>query len=195
MGKIDIAFSESGKNAHYHHCSVKDQRCNYAACLNTIKKSKNGTLKPQSDRANCDQTIKMGECPAVAMRKEEVVAKEALYYIPREKPESSYLKGWEIVKNNGVRNGISKGELHTVEAGESKGKSFTSTSTFTSAPSKRSATAKPVKSQDQKHADNMNIDVSKVINTVAKETTPETKSETKPKSDSAADALALMMGK
>lgn len=172
MGTVNISMSESGKNAFYHHCATKDQRCNYAVCLSTIKKCNTGTLRPQQDRQNCDSSIKRNECPAALMRQEEIKAKESLYYVPRENAEASYMKGYNAVRYAGTPAIVTS----------STPKYYASAS---SAKSKLSQIKKP------RHDELMNVDVAKVLSEVAKE-------EKKPAANLATnnqDALALMMGR
>jgi Uri superfamily endonuclease len=77
-----IEDSANGKtNAFSHYCGSVMHSKNYAVCLHLIEERKQGRLNPQY--ADCSATIGKKVCPALAMRKEEIAAGKALYFVER----------------------------------------------------------------------------------------------------------------
>jgi hypothetical protein len=75
-----VSASKSGQNTLYHHCAVYDGRSNYAVCLHTIA----AVLEKRAQlRSGCPEAIQNRTCPAMRMRKNELDAGRALYYIGR----------------------------------------------------------------------------------------------------------------
>lgn len=112
-GKAPLEASTWGKNAFYHHCRVTEQRRNFAACMNILLAIRDKRINEGSDYGGCVNAVKNGNCPAVAMRKEEIAAGHAIYYKERQIPVSiieadpqpdvtgprypnhpSYMRGW-----------------------------------------------------------------------------------------------------
>ena len=74
-----IEKSAEGTNAYYcDYCNFAGYRPAYASCLNRINNGCNGALE-----ASCATAIGQGHCMALKMQKEEVQAKQALYYVNR----------------------------------------------------------------------------------------------------------------
>jgi len=77
-----VGASAGGDNALYlGHCGVVDHRPPYAMCLRHIEDRKEGRL--DSRWAACSAAIGNKTCGALKLRKEEIAADKALYYIPR----------------------------------------------------------------------------------------------------------------
>lgn len=79
-----IEASESGQNAHYcDHCNHAGHKPSYAACLHKIKLRKSGRLN--TIWSDCSAAIGRKDCQALAMRKQEIDAGKALFFIDRAK--------------------------------------------------------------------------------------------------------------
>ena len=74
------ALSESagGKNAYSFDCDPTNTRATYAICLNLL----GAIVKKRIDGgfADCRECISAKTCPALSMRKREVIEKQALYF-------------------------------------------------------------------------------------------------------------------
>lgn len=74
-----IAASRSGNNTVFHHCDIYQGRPSYASCLHVMDHAAagiNAELRPE-----CHAAIAKGTCPAQAMRKEELKAGRALFFV------------------------------------------------------------------------------------------------------------------
>ena len=79
---LGIDASADGKRNAYHiRCNVVGHCRPYAACLNLCASRKEGRLDVMY--AECSAAIGKKECPALAMRKEEVKAGKAIYFEER----------------------------------------------------------------------------------------------------------------
>lgn len=79
--------SEQGCNAYYlPGCEIAGHRPAYAACLKKIADRKNGRLT--TSLSECSAAIGKKECPAMRMRKEELVEGRAIYFLNRNKLRS-----------------------------------------------------------------------------------------------------------
>ena len=77
-----IEDSANGKtNAFSHYCGSVMHSKNYAVCLHLIEERKAGRLSPQY--ADCSVSIGKKNCPALAMRKQEIEAGKALFFRER----------------------------------------------------------------------------------------------------------------
>jgi hypothetical protein len=76
-------MSEGGINAYYlDDCAVVGHRPNYAVCLNKANALKrDGTLHG----SECEMAIRHKTCKALALRKEELEAGRAIYFVHRDK--------------------------------------------------------------------------------------------------------------
>lgn len=75
----DMALSRGGRNTVYHNCDIYQGRPNYAACLMVMDQAFDGVnreLRPQ-----CHDAIANRTCPALAMRKAELQAGRALFFV------------------------------------------------------------------------------------------------------------------
>ncbi len=80
----DPAVSATGNNAYYiDTCAIVGQRPSYASCLTKIAARKEGRLP--TALADCSAAIGKCECPAQAMRKKEIDAGQAMFFINRRK--------------------------------------------------------------------------------------------------------------
>lgn len=80
----DVAMSATGINAYYiDTCAVVGQRPSYASCLAKVAARKEGRLP--TAQAECSAAIGKCECPAQAMRKQELDAGQAMFFINRKK--------------------------------------------------------------------------------------------------------------
>ena len=76
--------SLSGTNAYYiHDCAAAGHTAGYCACLKKIMDHGNGRLS--EIYANCGNAMDKNSCKASKMRKEEIAAGRALFYISRAK--------------------------------------------------------------------------------------------------------------
>jgi hypothetical protein len=78
-----IERSMSGDNSLYHFCETFNARSNYAVCLHTILAARRCDPDQEALRPMCYDAIKARQCPAIEMRREEIEAKRALYYLSR----------------------------------------------------------------------------------------------------------------
>lgn len=82
QGGRPIEDSANGKtNAFSHYCSSVMHSKNYAVCLHLIEERKLGSLSMQY--ADCSVSIGKKNCPALAMRKQEIEAGQALFFKER----------------------------------------------------------------------------------------------------------------
>jgi hypothetical protein len=74
----DVDASRGGNNIVFHYCDPTVSRDSYAGCLNTLEAivEGRGHLRP-----DCEEAVRNGTCPAVAMRKQELMANRALYFV------------------------------------------------------------------------------------------------------------------
>lgn len=71
--------SRRGTNTVFHACNVMAGRFSYASCLTVMEQAfagKNEELRPE-----CHAAIKARTCPALAMRKAELKAERALFFV------------------------------------------------------------------------------------------------------------------
>lgn len=73
-----VAASRSGKNTVYHHCEIYQGRPSYASCLMVMDQTFEGVNHLRPD---CQIAIEAGTCPALAMRRAELKAGKALFYV------------------------------------------------------------------------------------------------------------------
>lgn len=78
MEEHPIEASRSGQNTVFHHCDVYQGRPSYASCLMIMDMTFEGTNKY---RPECVTAIEKGNCPAVEMRKAELRAGKALFFV------------------------------------------------------------------------------------------------------------------
>ncbi len=78
LKEYPVELSRSPQNTIYHYCDVYQGRSSYAACLHFLDANIEGRgyLRP-----DCEVAVKKGICPAVKMRKRELQAGRALYYV------------------------------------------------------------------------------------------------------------------
>jgi hypothetical protein len=80
----DIDASRQGRNTVYLHCETYGGRPSYASCLcvidQTIENDGQHALRP-----DCAVRINDRTCPSIELRRAEIKAKRALFYIPYEK--------------------------------------------------------------------------------------------------------------
>lgn len=78
--RLPVSASESGKNAYYvPTCDVVEHAPAYASCLDKMKQIRNKTGKFPA----CATAARQGRCKAAALRQEEELKGEALYFVPR----------------------------------------------------------------------------------------------------------------
>ena len=75
--------SASGHNAYYHYCDAVEHFSPYCACVNKI--AAHTEKKLSATFAECATAISGKRCPAVSMRKQELEAGVAMFYISRSK--------------------------------------------------------------------------------------------------------------
>ena len=75
------ASRDGKRNAFHVSCQVVGHNRPYAACLRLIDERKDGRL--QVVYADCSAAIGKKQCPALQMRREEVEAHKAIYFIER----------------------------------------------------------------------------------------------------------------
>ena len=81
QGDLSPEFSMGGINAFSHGCKTVGFTPGYAVCLHKMAAyERDGGLKAYPE---CEKAIRNKDCPAIAMRKEELVAGKALYFIDR----------------------------------------------------------------------------------------------------------------
>lgn len=73
-----VEASRSGCNTVFHYCEPLDCRASYAGCLHTLEAIMDGRghLRPE-----CEAAYLSGTCPAIAMRKMELRADRALFFV------------------------------------------------------------------------------------------------------------------
>lgn len=109
---ISTDRSAGGINKYCHYCDVNCKQTLYAICLHTIDYIERGN---STDWDRCEDAIRTNNCPAQAMRKEELDAGQALYFsewiLKQPEPENpqpkvlpkidksslSYKRGWNAV--------------------------------------------------------------------------------------------------
>lgn len=74
-----VDASRGGCNTIYHHCDVYQGRPSYASCLTVMDQAFEG--KYEELRPECHKAVKAGTCPALAMRKAELKAGRALFFV------------------------------------------------------------------------------------------------------------------
>lgn len=74
--------SMSGRNSTYRFCEARGQSAAYAVCLHTLKAIDENRLD-SNQAIDCQRAYCHGQCVAADMRKEEIAAKQALYYVER----------------------------------------------------------------------------------------------------------------
>lgn len=75
----DVEASRSPQNMVFHYCDPIGIRASYAGCLHTMDAvfDDRGHLRP-----DCQLAINAGTCNAMRLRKDELRANKALYYVP-----------------------------------------------------------------------------------------------------------------
>lgn len=130
-----LKASFNGTNAFYHYCEALQGRSNYAVCLHTLAACRRHDTGQQELRPTCYEHIRRGACVAVKMRKAEVAAQKALFYIDRADVEEAR-RLEEEARMNGSRRGSSSrlAPLRGVRVEESEFRASVSAS-VTSTPS------------------------------------------------------------
>lgn len=77
-----LEASSWGKNSYYHHCDHLNSRVNFSVCMHVMGKWEDNEKVTSSLYGSCCDRLEDGQCPALAMRKEELEAGESLYYQP-----------------------------------------------------------------------------------------------------------------
>lgn len=90
---LPLEVSMQGKNKFYHFCEVTGKNEHYGICLHIKGALERGQKLQLTD---CVHAIACDNCPAQALRREEIAADRALYYIetvtieePKERPEKA----------------------------------------------------------------------------------------------------------
>lgn len=83
-----VTASASGRNAYHFRCEAVGHCAPYASCLKKIEDRKQGRL--ETIYATCSAEIGRRDCPAQAMRKEELAKGTAIYYLDRVKMREFY---------------------------------------------------------------------------------------------------------
>jgi hypothetical protein len=97
MSEINVDLSlDSKRNALSHHCGVVVAYKNYAVCQHLIETRKQGRLL--AVYSDCSAAIGRKTCPAIAMRKEELLKDKPIYFQERVRSEASYMKEGEFVE-------------------------------------------------------------------------------------------------
>jgi hypothetical protein len=79
-----IAQSADGSlNSYSLGCTFNGQRMNYAACQHRQTLLDKGDVKVPADWGGCRTAARAGNCVALDLRKEEVLAGKAIYFEPR----------------------------------------------------------------------------------------------------------------
>lgn len=94
-----ITESAKGTNAYYcEYCPRGGYRPNYAACLRRIDDLSKG-IALDSNEFQCATAIGLGEaaCMAVRMRREEVAAGKAIYFINRIKLRQNQVENADVI--------------------------------------------------------------------------------------------------
>jgi hypothetical protein len=73
--------ADSKRNAFYTQCNVIGESKPYAMCLYLIERKNDSSL--QTLYRECTGAIKCGKCPAIAMKDEEQLKGQAIYFIER----------------------------------------------------------------------------------------------------------------
>lgn len=79
-----IKASAGGKNSYVLRCEYIEQSAHYAVCLNKHVAHEAGRDAEAIGPA-CVRAIENEKCPALQMRKQEIAAGQAIFYIDREK--------------------------------------------------------------------------------------------------------------
>ena len=94
-----VSASRSGGNTVFHYCDALDIRASYAGCLHTLEAIADGRghLRPE-----CEAAYISGTCPAVQMRKMELRADKALFFVSYHKlmaeREARYVETESVVR-------------------------------------------------------------------------------------------------
>jgi len=75
------ASADSKRNAFYTQCAVIGESKPYAMCLYLIERKNDSSL--QTLYRECTGAIKCGKCPAIAMKDEEQLKGQAIYFVER----------------------------------------------------------------------------------------------------------------
>lgn len=79
--ELPVSRSADRDNFYFHYCDQLGQQAHYMVCLHKIEERKEGRLK--SVWAECSAAIGNKQCPALAMRKEELRVGKAIYFVPK----------------------------------------------------------------------------------------------------------------
>lgn len=71
------------RNAYHHQCAIIGNQQAYASCVDKLARRKHGALP--AIFSLCSAAIGKKECPAIAMRKEELAKGQAIYFIERKR--------------------------------------------------------------------------------------------------------------
>jgi hypothetical protein len=81
--------SESGTNAFYFDdCTIVGRTAAYCVCMKRLSESKRGEISEMN--SSCGDAINHNTCKAARMRREEVAAGHALYYVSRARINAKY---------------------------------------------------------------------------------------------------------
>ena len=122
-----VEFSAGGINAYAIPCGIMSFRPGYCVCVNKLDAYQRGR---RDFLPECVTAIGNGTCDAIALRKEEVAAGKAIYFVHREK-----LKAFQEKRDYGM-----SGRQSALES--LKKKLFGSMTTATSEPAKSSLSVK-----------------------------------------------------
>ena len=89
--------------AYRLECRMNQEDRLYAGCLNVLRGSDNGHIKPRNEKGDCFWAIQHGNCTAYEMREEERKAGKRLYKVERPlgstldhpmRPEAEQRRSW-----------------------------------------------------------------------------------------------------
>lgn len=94
-----VSASRGGRNTVFHHCDIYQGRPSYASCLAIMDKTFEGT---NEYRPECAEAIHNGTCPALAMRRAELQAGRALFFVDYTELSKRRKEQYAIDRENSV---------------------------------------------------------------------------------------------
>lgn len=129
-----VEMSAKGSNAYHHGCDVTGHRAGYCVCVNKLLAYEAGR---RDFLEECVRGIQYGTCPAKIMRKREVEAGMAIYYVDRAKLSAARDAVWDArAADRAKRQDVARYQPHTSTSGKKAVGSVATTPIAAPAPKK-----------------------------------------------------------
>lgn len=162
---LPIEASMSGRNSVYNFCEQRGQSVSYAVCLHTIRRIEANDL-PAEIAVECQRGYCHNNCIAKKMKKEEVTAGHALYFVPRPRHITDPVTVEEKNKAGGA---VSSGKYDMSDPGYARGWAMAGRGGYSADKPVAKPKARPTPPPPKKKTGFVEEGMSDVVNVMMKE--------------------------